>query len=785
MSSTSSPDNSSRVEAVVLEKSGQPVIDKAGEKIKTIVVDNFPALGKLTALRFLEWVQQNPEGVVALPTGKTPEFFIKHVTRFLRNWQDKHVQQALEESGIDFTHKPEMRGLYFVQIDEFYPILPHQTNSFYHYVNHFYLNGFGFDRNKALLINCAEIGLPSGVTLEEVWPDNHVDLSLRTRGPRNDLERLQKQIIENVDQFCTEYENRLSQLGGIGFFLGGIGPDGHIGFNVMGSDFHSTTRLMSTNYETQAASATDLGGIEVSRHRLVITIGLQTIRRNSACVAIIMAAGGSKAKVVADAIQNERNNRYPATALQDLPNARFYLTSSAAEFLQERQLRLMSTADKVEDAHMERIIIDLAVTLGKRLKDLTEANFQTNRFAAALLKKRPESASDMALLVQSRLIERIERGAMTRTGQIFLHTEPHHDDLMLGYLPAMVRNIRDASNSHYFATLTGGFTAVTNAFMVRHLRNLKNFLDRSIFAPMVHDGYFDPANRLGRNRDIWQYLDGLAANDPIKSEEGEARRLLRNLIEIFEESSLDNLRDRIDELISYFETQYPGKKDLPYIQLLKGMMREWEAECLWGYFGFDFDSVMHARLGFYQGEIFSEEPTIERDVRPILQVLKRTKPTIVSTTLDPEGAGPDTHYKVMQAITEALKQYEKQEGRSDIEVWGYRNVWYRFHPAEANIYVPVSLNMFSVLDSAFKHAFVSQRDASFPSYEHDGPFSELAQKIQVEQYSKLKTCLGREFFYEHASPLIRATRGLVFLKSMSLKEFYAHSRELQRRTENV
>ena len=52
-------------------------------------------------------------------------------------------------------------------------------------------------------------------------------------------------------------------LGGIGFFLGGIGPDGHIGFNVRGSDHFSTTRLTGVNYETQAAAASDLGGIEV------------------------------------------------------------------------------------------------------------------------------------------------------------------------------------------------------------------------------------------------------------------------------------------------------------------------------------------------------------------------------------------------------------------------------------------------------------------------------------------------------------------------------------------
>ena len=75
-------------------------------------------------------------------------------------------------------------------------------------------------------------------------------------------------------------KRKSAHLGGIGFFLGGIGPDGHIAFNVRGSDHFSTTRLTATNYETQAAAATDLGGIEVSRNRLVITIGLGTITLN-------------------------------------------------------------------------------------------------------------------------------------------------------------------------------------------------------------------------------------------------------------------------------------------------------------------------------------------------------------------------------------------------------------------------------------------------------------------------------------------------------------------------
>jgi glucosamine-6-phosphate deaminase len=224
---------------------------------------------------------------------------------------------------------------------------------------------------------------------------------------------------------------------------------------------------------------------------------------------------------------------------------------------------------------------------------------------------------------------------------------------------------------------------------------------------------------------------------------------------------------------------------MDYIQQIKGMIREWEADCLWGYIGLDSISVKHLRLGFYRGEIFTEEPRVDRDVPPILRLLEDVNPDIITVALDPEASGPDTHYKVLQAIAEALRRYEEKSGRSDLEILGYRNVWYRFHPSEANIYVPVSLNMFAVLQNAFLNAFASQRDASFPSYEYDGPFSVLAQQIQVQQYQMLKTCLGRQYFNEHESPMICAARGLVFLRKMNLQEFYSHTRELRKTTEDL
>jgi glucosamine-6-phosphate deaminase len=775
----------SKVENIALERGGQSLIYPPTEKIQAIVVDNFPALGKLTALRFIEWVQNNPGGVVSLPTGKTPEYFIKGVIHYLNNWNDVKTRNELDENGIDPGREPDMKSLRFVQIDEFYPMDPTQHNSFYHYVRKYYISDFKLDIKKALLIDCSQIGVPDGMNLESVWPDYEVDLSLRYRHPKNNQEIIQKGVLEAVDQWCYDYEQKIRSMGGIGFFLGGIGPDGHIAFNVTGSDHNSTTRLTPTNYETQASAATDLGGIEVSRKRLVITIGLSTITINPDCTAILVAAGESKAKVVRDAVQQEKHIRYPATVLRDLPNARLYLTHGAASLLVERQHETLLRLKAIPGETIEKVIFDLALKNRRRIRDLKEEDFIHDPFGAILIEKLRLNIPEITSKVRLSAIHKLETGRSVRGNTVFLHTAPHHDDIMLGYLPFAVRHIRDASNKHTFAYMTSGFNSVTNRYILSLIEKLKYFLDREAFEELIKEDYFDPDNIIGRNRDVWQYLDGLAANDPLMKDEGEARRLLRNLMDIYEVKSLENIKNRLDELVNYFKTQYPGSEDMEHIQLLKGMVREWEADCLWGYLGFDGNSVKHLRLGFYKGKIFSDEPRVDRDVRPVLQLLKSLKPDVVTVALDPEASGPDTHYKVLQVMAEALKIYEKDTGRSDLDVLGYRNVWYRFHPSEANLYVPVSLNMFAVLQNAFINAFVSQKNASFPSYECDGPFSVLAQQIQVQQYQTLKTCLGREFFNEHPSPLIRATRGFVFLKKMSLQEFYSHARELRKATEDM
>lgn len=772
------------VEDIAIKNSGEALRYPPIEKVNVIVVDNFPELGKLSAFRFLEWAQENEGWTISLPTGKTPEHFIRWVSHLLMDWDTPKTQKLLEENGVNPARKPNMASFHFIQIDEFYPINTEQHNSFYYYVNRFYIKGFGLDPAKALLINPNIIGIPENDTLESIWPEHVVDLELRIRQPKTAHEAKQKHVLEAVDQFCTDYEKKINELGGIGFFLGGIGPDGHIGFNVRGSDHYSTTRLTPTNYETQAAAASDLGGIEIARNRLVITIGLQTIVYNPDSVAIIIASGEAKAKIVFDAIQKQNNNKYPATVLQKLDQASFYLTKGAAKLLTERRFIKIKSKKKIDAIDEEQIVIDLALEKQKRVIDLTKKDFESIRSSKELLNRSSANLKQLVSKYETKLQKKFTATLEIPKNKVLLHTAPHHDDIMLGYLPYIVRLVREQSNTHYFNYLTSGFNAVTNRHMLRLVSRLEWFLNRKEFRDLAEVNYFDPSNTIARNRDVWLYLDGVAGYYHLLREEAESRRLMRNLIETFEEDSIDNLHNRVTEIKNYFKTQYPGKKDLPYIQQLKGMTREWEADLLWGYFGFSCPSVFHSRLGFYKGDIFTENPTTERDVIPVLKILQMTHPDIVTVALDPEGSGPDTHYKVLQVISEALKIYKKETGRDNIEVWGYRNVWYRFHLSDANMYVPVTLNTFAIAQNAFMNSFASQAEASFPSYEHDGPFVELAQKIQVEQYQKLKTLLGRAFFYESEDSRTRSTRGLVLLKKMTLDEFFERSSEIKRTTED-
>jgi glucosamine-6-phosphate deaminase len=764
-----------KVEHSFYERSGRKEYSTG---IPYIVVQNFPNLGLLTSLRFLEWVAENPEGVISLPTGKTPEYFIKWTKQFLGGWDKPHNRRLMEENGLILKKKPQLKGLHFVQIDEFYPIDPGQHNSFYDYVINYYLKGFDLDPSKALLINADKIPLAEGKHYSEVFPDNRIDLTLRNREASDYFEKLQQSSIFSIDNWCTNYESKIRELGGIGFFLGGIGPDGHIAFNTRGSDHNSATRLTATNFETQAASAGDLGGIEVSRNRLVITIGLGTITYNPKGVSIIFAAGEAKAPIVRNALENPPENLYPATVLQRQKNARFYLTEGAGVLLHDSIERYYKEGDWCFEK-TEKAIFNLCQRIDKYASKLKINDLKNDIYCSLI----PDLSMARVKEVIQSTKEKIELGVARETDQTFLHTGPHHDDIMLGIFPCIIPQLRVKSNNFHFSILTSGFTAVTNTMLQSLLQETQSFISQGKIQMLEYPDFFKQGYKYKWDKDVSHYLDKIAAKDENGKLRGICHRITRMMVDIYKLNSKEELIDQINNNINLLKTSYSGEKNPPDIQKLKGMLREYEEELVWAHYGVKVQNIEHLRLGFYTGDIFTPQPQKKRDVEPILEMIRKIQPTVISLAFDPEGSGPDTHYKVLQAIAEALRQWNLEKDLTDLRIIGYRNVWYKFHPSEANVFTPVSLNSIAVLDWSFRNCYISQVDASFPSYEHDGPFSELSQQIWVEQFKRVQLILGKDYFYENESPKIRATHGMIYHREMKLDEFLKHARELEKSME--
>ncbi len=741
------------------------------ERIRVITVPNYVVLGQLTALRFIEWIKSNPQGIVALPTGKTPEYFIKWFVYYINHWSYECQKGIIGRLGLSSPKPPSCAELHLVQIDEFFPLNPSHERAFSNYIRQYYIKEFGFSVDRTLLLDTFTVPSPlketiTAANLEELFSSS-VDLHLRFNHATNELDRQRQAVISYYDALCQDYERRIRAMGGIGFFLGGIGTDGHIGFNVRGTDHYSTTRLTELNYESMAAGAPDLGGIEIIRQKAVITIGLNTITFNPDATAIIFAAGEAKADIIANAVQNKPNLSSPASALQKLPGARFYLTEGAASQLTER--RLYSTLKSRNPNRFLRLGIDslLKSITEEDLEKVPKVYWKEGKKSVRLLDPAQKSH------FRSTIMSKILKGLAVPRDQIILHTGPHHDDIELAYFPMIHHLVRSSSNSNTFCYLTSGFTSVTNAFLLERLTFLKEAtISGRLFQEINLEQLCDHSTR---EYEIHGYLNAIADRNILLQNLFAAARMCRNLLECTTAKGLPDLQDKTTALITALQTSYPGAKDSLPVQQAKSWIREWEAETVWAHFGIDIRSVHHLRLPFYSAEIFPDDPQFQSDVLPIVNLLNQVKPTLVTLALDPEGSGPDTHYKCLMALRAALIEYTKDKNNQNLTIWGYRNVWSRFHPADADLIIPVSLNSFAVLDSMFNNCFRSQKAASFPSFELDGTFSMLAQKIWTEQFRDVTSIIGKDVFYKSEHPMMRRAYGCIYIKEMKMQDFISQT----------
>lgn len=431
----------------------------------------------------------------------------------------------------------------------------------------------------------------------------------------------------------------------------------------------------------------------------------------------------------------------------------------------------------------ERAVLGLCKTLNRYAHKLTLEDLQNDPRCAKI----PDLSLDTVQLVVNDVETKLWRGVKPFENEVIYHTGPHHDDIMLGIMPLISRQLREPSNEVHFAIMTSGFHSVTDEFLQKALEDTLDFLHQGQIQMVRYPDFFDKGYRFKQEKDIYHYLDNVARKNPVEMRRGFCHRILRDAVGLWRLKSVEDIKARFQTEIENLRKRQPNSTE---IQQLKGQIREFEEELVWAYAGTSLRHIHHLRLGLYnatevpepvEGPKQSWSPNRERDVEPILNQLRELKPTVITVAIDSAGLGPNTHYKVMQSIAEAIRLWNEKDDLSKLKVFGYRNVWSTFHPAEANVYVSVSLNAFAVFEKAFKDSYLTQVKAEFPNPDFDGPFSELAEMIWVKQLKDVQLILGKNFFYENDHPLVRATHGLIFLKEMTAMEFVDWAEEMKKR----
>jgi glucosamine-6-phosphate deaminase len=140
---------------------------------------------------------------------------------------------------------------------------------------------------------------------------------------------------KDIKQAARDYEEKISDAGGIDLQLLGIGEAGHIGFNEPLSSFMSRTRDKALAPTTRAQNAEMFGGDPDKVPKRALTMGVGTIL--DAQELVLLAMGHAKALIVAKAVEGPITSMVSASAIQLHPNCKVVVDEAAAKELQGRE----------------------------------------------------------------------------------------------------------------------------------------------------------------------------------------------------------------------------------------------------------------------------------------------------------------------------------------------------------------------------------------------------------------------------------------------------------------
>lgn len=181
------------------------------------------------------------------------------------------------------------------------------------------------DLNKAGRVsfeNVVTFNMDEYVGIAEDHPESYHSFMFENFFNHIDIKKENINILDgnasDLDKECDEYEEKIKSYGGIELFLGGMGADGHLAFNVPGSSLQSRTRLVNLNYDTIVANSRFFNDDLTLVPKQALTVGVQTVLDSNEV--LIIVNGYKKARALQNVVENGMNHMWTLSALQAHPN---------------------------------------------------------------------------------------------------------------------------------------------------------------------------------------------------------------------------------------------------------------------------------------------------------------------------------------------------------------------------------------------------------------------------------------------------------------------------------
>ncbi|MFI3280974.1 MAG: 6-phosphogluconolactonase [Rikenellaceae bacterium] len=474
---------------------------------------------------------------------------------------------------------------------------------------------------------------------------NHVDVA-----PENRLTPDGTISKDKMSEYCKMYDQYAKS---IDLLIIGMGEQGQIGFNEVGSFEKSRTRLVQLSHNSRKVQVGVLGNSNVPHY--AITMGINTIMM--AKKVILLAWGEDKVNAVRQVVEGEMTSQIPASYLQNHPNIQVVIDKAAGEGLTRELTPWLVGECDWTPKFVRKAIVWLCGVVNKPILKLTYNDYIENSLGSLL-----ESSEMKYDAINIKVFNDLQH---TITG--WPGGKPNADDTTR--------------------------PVASDPFPKRVL----------IFSPHPDDdvismgGTFIRLVEQGHNVHVAYETSGnVAVHDDV-------------VLQSFETALEVGLGDRYQEVKDIIASKKKGEPEPRALLDMKGAIRRAEAKAACRSFGLDATNNCHfLNLPFYETGGIKKGQLSQDDTDIIVKLLRDQQPHQIFAAgdlSDPHG----THRVCIEAILGALEVVQDDEWMKDCHMWLYRGAWQEWDLGMVDMAVPLSPDeMVQKRHAIYRH--LSQKD---------------------------------------------------------------------------